>query len=98
MRNLFKRKRQYEVTTVDSIEVDDTISEHRDGIRFGYSDDIKPDEWVKVTDVYWYKDGGVRIDVEYRFKTKYTDRMKKADFECLPEWPVKRRLEVEDGQ
>jgi hypothetical protein len=93
---LLRRKRDYEVTTADSLEAGDFITGHRNGLDLSYvNSDIPNKTWVLVTEVHRFVNGDIDITFEWEHTNKYDTRTKSDGTICFPEMLVKRRVEQE---
>jgi hypothetical protein len=98
---MIRRKRHqpgsFETITVDSLEVGDWISEHRNGLQFGEFTTVTSSRtWVIIEELDRMANGDVRIG----FRNPKAEQRRllsgnRQDFvDCLPETPVKRRMEA----
>lgn len=88
------RRKNYEVITVDSLEVGDVVAQYRDGLQLD-TDGATRKTWFTVIEAYHLVNGDMSLRFTYELKTKYTTRKKTCDEICLPETLVKRKRDVE---
>lgn len=98
LRRLYRhRPGGVEVTSAAFLEPGDWIAEHRQGLWF--SEMTSPLTWVMVTEVIRRANGDVVIDfMNPRAEQRRLLTGSRCDsVSCLPETPVKRRMEAETG-